>query len=228
MAVDVLKETCEMDEMNAYLQLYQILKNEALYYTKAQDKLFGITLTISVALISLALSIPEFSSIESSRWILVLTSLFVYVLYYASVPYQAYTLKISEYIIAKIEPKTPISWSSDVKDFQKEIVKFSVSPEGKIANFIKKNLYLGIVLMCILLAISISFEDIAVYISSPTSIMTVSGIIFIVQFLVMVVVVVILFVRWRNYGQNYVSMRNIYGKVWKIVMMNQIENKGRP
>ena len=106
MAVDVLKETCEMDEMNAYLQLYQILKNEALYYTKAQDKLFGITLTISVALISLALSIPEFSSIESSRWILVLTSLFVYVLYYASVPYQAYTLKISEYIIAKIEPKT--------------------------------------------------------------------------------------------------------------------------
>ena len=181
-----------------------------------------------MALISLALSIPEFSSIESSRWILVLTSLFVYVLYYASVPYQAYTLKISEYIIAKIEPKTPISWSSDVKDFQKEIAKFSVSPEGKIANFIKKNIYLGIVLMCILLAISISFEDIAMYISSPTSIMTVSGIIFIVQFLVMVVVVVILFVRWRNYGQNYVSMRNIYGKVWKIVMMNQIENKGRP
>ena len=98
----------------------------------------------------------------------------------------------------------------------------------KIAKFIKKNIDLGIVLMCILLAISISFEDIAMYISSPTSIMTVSGIIFIVQFLVMVVVVVILFVRWRNYGQNYVSMRNIYGKVWKIVMMNQIENKGRP
>ena len=80
-----------MEEVSNNMQLYCLLKDEILYYIKAQDTIVTVTITATIALLTLAFQ-------SNVLWLTLVASLFISLMYATTVSFQNSILKIAGYM----------------------------------------------------------------------------------------------------------------------------------
>lgn len=152
-----------MEKVSNNMQLYCLLKDEILYYIKAQDTIVTVTITATIALLTLAFQ-------SNVLWLTLVASVFIALMYATTVSFQNSILKIAGYMQVFLEPILSISWEHDVKEFQKYLNDNKIELDDTIFNKLKKNIFVALELLCLIVCIVSQSDLLMVFVSQVSEI----------------------------------------------------------